>query len=369
MGKHDPIITRKSNQTALKLALGAGTFAGALALANTADADTYTVKSGDSLWAIAQKYHTTVANLATINKLSNASMIFVGQKIETSNVTTTPSTPVTPTPAAPSAPAATATTYIVKSGDTLGAIAQRHGVSVASIVQNSGLSNPNLIFVGQKLIIKAGSATPTTPSPSPAAPAPVAPSQTAAVYHTVKSGETLGAIAQKYGVSVAVIVKNTGLSNPNLIFVGQKLTIKAAANVENTGGGSTASDNSSVGVPLDVYSGPYTTRNTYAAGNCTWYVKDVFKTRMGDYWGNAKDWAASAKREGVPVDGNPVANLTIAVFPPGSAGADKTYGHVAVVIAVNGDYVTIKEMNAVGYNKVSTRVVAKSAASYIHMNY
>ncbi len=123
-------------------------------------------------------------------------------------------------------------------------------------------------------------------------------------------------------------------------------------------------------VLIDVNNGPYTTNNTYAAENCTWYVKDVFRTRMGDWWGNAKDWATSASREGLQVDDQPVANLTIAVFAPGSAGADVTYGHVAVVIGVSGDTVTVKEMNgAAGLGKTSIRTVPKNAASYIHMDY
>lgn len=126
-----------------------------------------------------------------------------------------------------------------------------------------------------------------------------------------------------------------------------------------------------VAVPFDVTQGPYSsTGNTYAAGQCTWFVKDVFKARMGDYWGNAKDWSASAQREGVPVDNNPVADQTIAVFQPGSAGSDATYGHVAVVVGVSGDSITIKEMNGTaGIGKTNTRIVPKSSATYIHMTY
>ena len=123
-------------------------------------------------------------------------------------------------------------------------------------------------------------------------------------------------------------------------------------------------------VPIDVNQGPYSTGNTYTAGNCTWYAKDVFKARMGDWWGNAKDWAANASREGLRVDDQPVAGLSIAVFAPGSAGADATYGHVAVVIGVSGDTVTVKEMNAAaGLGKTSIRTIPKNAASYIHMDY
>lgn len=122
-------------------------------------------------------------------------------------------------------------------------------------------------------------------------------------------------------------------------------------------------------VPIDVTQGPYSTNNHYAVENCTWFVKDIFQARMGDWWGNAKDWAASAQREGLTVDDNPVANLTIAVFQPGSAGADAQYGHVAVVVDVFEDSVVIMEMNGLaGFGKTNTRSIPKTAATYIHMD-
>lgn len=128
-------------------------------------------------------------------------------------------------------------------------------------------------------------------------------------------------------------------------------------------------DGDTISVPLDVTQGPYHTGNTYAAENCTWFVKDVFKARMGDWWGNAKDWAANAQREGFRVDQNPVENLTIAVFQPGSAGADASYGHVAVVVGVSEHNVIVKEMNGTaGLGKTNLRTIPKAAASYIHID-
>jgi surface antigen len=299
MGKHDQTMTYHSNQALLKLALGAGTFAGALTLTHTVSADTYTVKGGDSLWSIAQSYQTTVANLVAINRIENPDLILVGQQIETA---------ATNTPA-------------------------------------------------------------PTPTPKPEVPAPVT---NPAIRYTVKAGDTLWAISNEQGVSIADIIKYSNIENANLIYVGQELTLKPASTGDTATGSSSTGHTTdpAVSVPLDVYSGPYSTGNTYIAGYCTWYVKDVFKARMGDWWGNAKDWAANARREGVPVDDTPVANLTIAVFQPGSAGADKTYGHVAVVVGVSGDTITVKEMNGTaGFGKVSTRVVPKNAASYIHVDY
>lgn len=99
--------------------------------------------------------------------------------------------------------------YTVVAGDTLSAIASKYGVSVESIVNLNNIANPNLIYPGQKFKIKGG-----------------AVQQSESVYYTVKSGDTLSAIASRYGVSVQQIVSFNGISNPNLIYPGQKFKIK-----------------------------------------------------------------------------------------------------------------------------------------------
>jgi LysM repeat protein len=73
----------------------------------------------------------------------------------------------------------------------------------------------------------AASRTPTpsrTPVASPSSEAPASPGSTPTI-HTVAPGETLTAIARRYGVTVAAIVEANDLANPNSISVGQKLTI------------------------------------------------------------------------------------------------------------------------------------------------
>ncbi|SJZ55166.1 N-terminal domain of peptidoglycan hydrolase CwlO-containing protein [Pilibacter termitis] len=75
-----------------------------------------------------------------------------------------------------------------------------------------------------------------------------------------------------------------------------------------------------------------TNNNTYVAGQCTWYVKSYFGSSVGDYWQNGGDWASSAAAAGCVVSSTPAPG-TVAVFPPGVAGAGG-YGHVAVVTAV-----------------------------------
>lgn len=119
---------------------------------------------------------------------------------------------VIPEPENPQPPENNEVIYIVKRGDTLSQIAKDYGVSVQSIVDNNGIVNPNLIYVGQKLIIKGGTEN--------------AGGEQNQVVYIVKRGDSLSQIAQNYRVSVQSIVNSNNIANPNLIYVGQRLVIK-----------------------------------------------------------------------------------------------------------------------------------------------
>lgn len=97
--------------------------------------------------------------------------------------------------------------YTVRSGDTLSSIASKFGTSYQALASLNGISNPNLIYVGQVLRVN-GSAS------------------TGSVYYTVRSGDNLSAIASRYGTSYQSIASLNSLSNPNLIYAGQTLKIK-----------------------------------------------------------------------------------------------------------------------------------------------
>ena len=114
-------------------------------LSQIADADTYTVKKGDTLWDIAVNNGTTVDQLMQDNNLTS-SLIFPGDKL-TYNTTV-----------AQVAQAKEQGYYTVVLGDTLGKVANRFGVSVDELVKLNNLSNPNLIYVGTVLKVDASAA-------------------------------------------------------------------------------------------------------------------------------------------------------------------------------------------------------------------
>src|SRR5690606_5682519 len=107
----------------------------------TAKTTTYTVKKGDTLWEIAQKYKTTVNELVRLNKIKNPNLIHPGQKLKVPGE-------------APSKPKVTEKYYTVKKGDTLWEIAKKYNTTVAKLVGLNKIKNPNLIYPGQKIRVK-----------------------------------------------------------------------------------------------------------------------------------------------------------------------------------------------------------------------
>ena len=109
----------------------------------------YYVRPGDNLSSIAAWYGIDTYSLAAANYLSNASYIYVGQKICIPNIYGGPSYPSHPGHGHGTGHGDGY--YVVKAGDTLSEIAAWHGTTVRQLMYINGLSNPSYIYVGQHL--------------------------------------------------------------------------------------------------------------------------------------------------------------------------------------------------------------------------
>lgn len=210
---------RRGTSAGATLALAA---VAAVSSAATAQADeAYTVRQGDTVSHIAARAGVSVQAITRANSLADASRIRVGQQLTIPSAGA--SAPVASAPA-PAAPAAA--THVVVAGDTVSAIAKRHGTTVAAVVSANGLDSRALIRIGQTLTIPgAASASAGASAASPAAPA-AAPTGAG---HTVGAGDTVSSLAKRYGTTVAAIISANNLDSRALIRIGQTLSIPGTA--------------------------------------------------------------------------------------------------------------------------------------------
>lgn len=190
--------------TAVLLAMFATTASASAAGCGTS----VTVVSGDTLRKIADRCGTTVSAIQRANpEIGSGNLIYPGQ------VLLLPGTIL--------GSDGGYLIYIVARGDTVKGLAARFGSTVDLIVaHNPDIKNVNLIYEGQRLTIyvttPGGNPPPTTPPPS-----------SGQVYY-VQKGDTLRNIASRFSTTVEDILKvNPQIANPNLIYVGQAVTIPA----------------------------------------------------------------------------------------------------------------------------------------------
>ncbi|MEK1321276.1 MAG: LysM peptidoglycan-binding domain-containing protein [Limosilactobacillus fermentum] len=226
----------KSASAASSATSTATSTASATSTSSTTSATTYTVKSGDTLSSIASSHNTTTAALTSLNSLANPNLIYVGQVLKLAN-TTTASTSSTSSAASTSS---SATTYTVKSGDTLSSIASSYNTTTSTLTSLNNLSNPNLIYVGQVLKV-AGSSTSVSTSTSSSSASQATTSGT----YTVKAGDTLSSIASSYNTTTAALASANSISNANLIYVGQVLKVTGTSSSTSTTTSSTSSTSGS----------------------------------------------------------------------------------------------------------------------------
>ncbi|MDH3226136.1 MAG: LysM peptidoglycan-binding domain-containing protein [Thermoleophilia bacterium] len=180
-----------------------------MGFASSAVAADVRVAEGDTLSAIAARNGTSVKALAAANGLDDPDLIRVGQRLRLVGNT-----------AAAKASRPATSRYTVTAGDTLGAIAARHGTSVAALVFANGISNPDIVVLGTTLTIPHAAAAPTMAAK---------PVRAATRRHRITAGENLAQIAARYGTTARALAKANGIADPNLIVTGQWLTVPGRA--------------------------------------------------------------------------------------------------------------------------------------------
>lgn len=201
--------------------------------------ESYTIKKGDSLWAISKRYNVSINELYAANGLNKNSVLSIGQQIqipvEGGTATVTAETADT---YQPSGYNMATESYTVKGGDNLSKIAVKYNTSVSAIKAANNKTS-DMIRVGEKLIIPVDGAS--TGSKPVATPAPVktsiaAPSVDASGTHTVKAGEYPATIARQYGMTASELLAINGITDPRKMQIGQKLKVSStgsAANVDS----------------------------------------------------------------------------------------------------------------------------------------
>lgn len=157
---------------------------------------------GDTLSEIAQSFGITPETILWANGLDSGELLRVGQKLTILPVS--------------------GVLHEVKAGESLLGIAAAHGADPGQVVEANLLSDPSLIREGNLLIIPGGKPTtlPTVPSGGP-----TSAGATETLQYTVKSGDTLSLIASNFGVRASALQEANDLASPDLLRVGQLLSI------------------------------------------------------------------------------------------------------------------------------------------------
>ena len=193
-GIPEPYVIHAGNQITIP-APGGSTLAPAPAPAPApTGSSTYTVQRGESLAIIALKFGTTYIILAEMNGIPNPDVLSVGQVLRVPAPA-----PADSGAAAPAAQPATAT-YTVQRGDSLAIIAAKFNINYFELAQLNGITNPDVLNVGEVLRVPGPPPPPPPPAPepAPAEPAPVAPAGPAPPNTANVSGFELGGQALSF---------------------------------------------------------------------------------------------------------------------------------------------------------------------------
>lgn len=238
------------------------------------------------------------------------------------------------------------TKYTVIPGDTVSSVSTRFDVSPQTIKWSNQLVS-DALAPGKILLIPGVNG----------------------VIHTVKSGESLDSIAEKYSASKQRIVTYNDLEISGLV-IDQQIVLPDGILPLNERPENIANNRSNTNITRATSSSTASLAvgNKYDYGYCTWYAynrRAELGRTVGSFWGNASTWAMYARAAGYRVDKIP--EIGAVMQDSYSAGG---YGHVAIVESKGEDgSIVISEMNYAGWNRYSTRTLdagQASAYNYIH---
>ena len=284
-----------------------------------ASGSTYTVVKGDTLSELAQQYDSSVADLARWNNIANPDLILIGDAL------------VVDDPASVAA-SETTTTYTVVEGDTAEDIAWHNDTTVERIVALNDLANPDLLLIGQQLLLPAGNVSGGAAAGAVAGagadagaavdvtsvePPSSSPSSSGTTLHLVLAGETLDSIAALYGVTPDQLLAANARA-VNGVTPGMILKIPAAG----------LSGIQLVGVPVATQASPATTEAA------------AVEVATG-YW--AASIPADVTLAELPSSDNPREGFTngYGVYAEPLAGLLERYGFQATVFYSGGDTTTL----------------------------
>jgi len=170
-------------------------------------AGSYTVQRGDTVSSIARRHGVTTNAVLSANGLGWSSIIYPGQRITipgaAAPAASAPAAPAAPAPAPPAAPSAGGTAYTIVAGDTISAIAKRHGVSISAVLGANGLSASSIIYPGQTI---------TVPTAQPSIPGLTA-EQVANAQLIVRIGRELGVPDRGIAIALGTAMQESSLRN------------------------------------------------------------------------------------------------------------------------------------------------------------
>ncbi|NAE86632.1 muramidase-2 [Enterococcus hirae] len=258
----------------------------------------YTVKSGDSVWKIANDHGISMNQLIEWNNIKN-NFVYPGQQLvvskgssSASGSTSNTSTGNTSSNTANTGSTTSGSTYTVKAGESVWSVANKFGISMNHLIQWKNIKN-NFIYPGQKLIVKGGSsssnASTSTANNKNTASSNTSSTATGQATYTVKAGESVWRVANKYGISMNQLIEWNNIKN-NFIYPGQKLIVKGGSSKASA----TATTKPTASTPASTTptaSSTGDTKYTVKAGESVWGVANKHHITMDQLieWNNIKN--------------------------------------------------------------------------------